>query len=224
MVLRSLRALTALVLVASGVLLHAASWQRWAGYCPWGSQAEIAACNTRMNHLYDFLLVGDPREPIGTASEWAGVSLLLVAFALLLLPWVLIEGRPGLGVTTAAGASALVVTNIGLATLHSGLTGEVVEPIAGGAGFTMLLWVSTSVLIWLAVLAHGWLRAGAIFLVLGSPLVALFTYAIGPFDAAPWWEAYSGDLTALGGLCVLVATVRRSAKDREDVPDAVAVA
>ena len=83
-------------------MLHAASWQRWASHCPWGSQQETAACNKRMDHVYDFLFVGDPWEPIGSDSELAGVSLLLVALAFLLSPWALL-GRPGVLVTAAGG-------------------------------------------------------------------------------------------------------------------------
>lgn len=213
MALRLTRVVTALVLVAGGALMHAASWQRWAGFCPWGSSEETASCNTRMDHLYDFLFVADPWEPIGNASELAGISLLLVALAFLLLPWALL-GRPGLLVTAALGVSALAVADAGLAVLRSGLAGEVVDPVGPGGGWTLFLVVPTSVVIWAAVLARGWARAGAIFVVLGSPPVALFTYAIGPFDAAPWWEAYAGDLTALGGLCLLVAAARRPAPDR----------
>ena len=55
-------------------------------------------------------------------------------------------------------------------------------------------------------------------------LVAVFTYAIGPFDAAPWWEAYSGDLTAIGGLCLLVAAVRRPARVHGSAPEAATLA
>lgn len=224
MATRLVRTLTALVLVASGVLLHAASWQRWAGYCAWGGGPETPACNTRMDHLYDFLFVGDPWVPVGNAAELAGLSLLLVALALLLLPWAVHGRRPGLGLTVGLAVGALVVANVGLATLQSGRAGEVVRPAMGDGAFTLWLWVPTSVLVWAAVGAHGWARAGVVLLVLGSPLVAVLTYAIGPFDAAPWWEAYAGDLTALGGLCLLAAVVRRPAGDREAVTEAVASA
>ncbi|PKH41273.1 hypothetical protein CXG46_09265 [Nocardioides alpinus] len=218
-----MRVLTGLVLVASGVLLHLASWQRWAGHCPWGSQQETAACNQRMDHLYDFLFIGDPWVPVGKAAELAGLSLLLVALALILLPWATSELWPGPGITAGLALSALVLANVGLATRRSGLAGEVVEPALESGGF-MLLWVPSLVLTWVAVRARGWVRAGSIFLVLGSPLVAAFTYAIGPFDAAPWWEAYSGDLTAMGGLCLLVAAVRRPARKREPAAEAATVA
>jgi hypothetical protein len=59
-----------------------------------------------------------------------------------------------------------------------------------------------------AVAARGWAAtAAAVSLFLASPLVAAFTYAIGPYDARPWWEAISGVLTATAGLCLLVCAV-----------------
>ena len=63
-----------------------------------------------------------------------------------------------------------------------------------------------------AVAARGWTLAAAVWLVLATPLVAAFSYAVGPYDAQPWWEAISGLLTATAGLCLLGAAAfsRRS--------------
>ena len=161
MAVRVMRALIAVALVASGVLFQVSSWQRWSGYCLWGPQKQPWRCDERMDHRYEVVFVGGQWEPIGSASELAGVGLLLVASALLLLPWVLIEGRPGLWLVTAAGVAALIVTNVGLATLRSGLTREVVEPAAGGWDvFTHLLAVPTAVLIWLANPGPGMVARG----------------------------------------------------------------
>jgi hypothetical protein len=214
---------TALVLIASGALLHAASWQRWAGYCPWGSRVETRSCNERMDHLYDFLGVVDPWTPVGDAAVLAGFSMLVVALAYLLLPWALL-GRPPIVVTVAVLACALAMADVGLATVQAGRVGGGVEPVMGTGAFIVWGWGSTVVLVRLAVLAHGWLRATAILLTLATPLVAFHTYAVGSFDANPWWEAYCGDLTAFAGLCLLVAAVRRPPRDREPVADAAAVA
>jgi hypothetical protein len=60
------------------------------------------------------------------------------------------------------------------------------------------------VLIWLAVVARGWGLAAGVLLVLATPLIAAFSYAVGSYDARLWWEAYSGLLTAAAGLCPLV--------------------
>lgn len=203
---RWIRAVGAIALLAAGVLLHAASWQRWAGACPFPGGPETDACNVRQDHLYDFLVVAHPWQPVGTAAEQAGVALLMVAFALLLAPWALLV-RPGPYDTVALFACALAYADVGAATLRSGLSGEVVYPLVGEASFLLWFWVPTPVLVWAAVRARGWARASVVFLVLASPLVMGLSYAIGPFDANPWYEAYSGDLTAVAGLCLLVAAV-----------------
>lgn len=202
--MRWVRAVVALALLAAGVLLHAASWQRWAGACPFPAGPETSACNARQDHLYDFLVVAHPWQPVGTAAQQAGVALLLIAFALLIAPWALIV-RPGLYATAALLAAALIYAAVATATLRSGISGEVVDPLMGNAASTLWFLVPTPVLIWAAVRARGWARAAAVFLVLASPLVMGISYAIGPFDANPWYEAYSGDLTALAGLCMLAA-------------------
>ena len=206
MLVRWNRGVVALALLAAGGLLHAASWQRWAGACPFPTGPETNACNVRQDHLYDFLTVVDPWQPVGSAAQLAGVALLLVAFALLIGPWALLV-RPGRYATGAMFASALTYAGVGTATLRSGLSGEVVEPFMGTAAFTLWFLVPTPLLVWAAIRARGWAMAAAVFLVLASPLVMGFTYAIGPFDANPWYEAYSGDLTALAGLCLLAAAV-----------------
>ena len=195
MLVRWIRAVVAMALLASGALLHAASWQRWAGACPFPGGPDTRACDVRQDHLYDFLVVADPWQPVGTAAEQAGIALLLVAFALLLAPWGFLV-RPGRYHTVALLFVALTYAGVGTATLRSGVSGEVVDPLLGNAAFSLWFFVSTPVLVWIAVRARGWARASAVFLVLASPLVMGFSYAIGPFDANPWYEAYCGDLTA----------------------------
>ncbi len=206
MLVRCVRAVDGLVLLGAGALLHAASWQRWARVCRSAAEADIRACDLRQDHLYDFMVVAEPWEPIGTAAEQAGAALLLVAVALLLAPWALLV-RPGPYVPPALVLAALAYVGVGAATLRSGLAGEVVDPLLGDAAFSLWLYVPTVVLIWVAVLARGWARAAAVFWVLASPLVMAFSYAIGPYDANPWFEAICGDLTAIAGLCLLVAAV-----------------
>ena len=61
-------------------------------------------------------------------------------------------------------------------------------------------------------------------LVLAMPMVAYFSYAIGSFDARPWWEAISAALMAAAALCLLVAAVwTRSIPLMQDAPADVAV-
>ena len=218
MVLRIVRVGAATTLMASGALLYAASWQRWAGACPWGVDQETRACETRMDHLYDFLPPLEPWMPAGAAAQLAGASLLVLAVALLLLPWALTGRKPGLASTLAALATVLIVGGVGLAALRSGLHGAVVTPVAPDV--TIRLWVLVPPLLfgYLGLRSRGWPSvAAAMLLILASPLVAAFTYAIGPWDAQPWWEAISGLLTCGAGACVLVEAIRRPARRRDAV-------
>ena len=43
---------------------------------------------------------------------------------------------------------------------------------------------------------------------MASPLVAGFTYAVGSYDARPWWEAVSGLLTVVAGGVLTAGAVR----------------
>src|SRR5688572_1268739 len=81
------------MLAASGALMYAASWQRWAGACAWGDD-EGALCTARQDHLYDFLPPVAPWEPVGDAAQLAGWSLIVQALAFALLPWALTRRRP----------------------------------------------------------------------------------------------------------------------------------
>ncbi|MPQ97437.1 hypothetical protein GB931_05745 [Modestobacter sp. I12A-02628] len=198
--------------MTSGGLLFAASWQRWAGACPWAGDHETPACATRMDHLYDFLPPTEPWAPAGEAAQLAGASLLVLAVAVLLLPWALTGRKPGPVVTGLLLATAAITVDVGLATLRSGLDGAVVGPLVPGVGSWLWLLAPPVLFGHLAVSAGGRAtRAAAVLLLLATPLVAFSTYAIGPWDARPWWEAVSGLLTCAAGASVLVAVARRPA-------------
>jgi hypothetical protein len=171
-----------------------------------------------MDHLYDFLLPQEPWMPAGMAAQLAGASLLVLAVALLPLPWALTGRKPGLPSAVALLATVLSVMGVGLAALRSGLEGAVVSPV--GSEITIWLWVLVppSLFACVAVFSRGWASgAAAVLLILASPLVAFFTYAIGPWDAQPWWEAVSGLLTCGAGACVLVEAIRRPARRRDAI-------
>lgn len=212
--LRLVRVGVALALMASGVLMYAASSQRWSGVCPWGSDPATRACDQRMDHLYDFLPPADPWMPARMAPELAGTSLLVFAMALSALPWALAGRRPGLGTVLALPFCVLAVVDVGAAVLRSGLAATVVPPLAGDLAVMFWIVALPVFFCWLAFLSRGWAIAAAVLLVLGSPLVAAFTYAIGSFDANPWYEAMSGVLVTAAGACLLVEAVRRSAPRR----------
>jgi hypothetical protein len=205
MALRLLRILTGLLLAGSGALLIAASWQRWGGVCTGDSGRSAETCVLREDHLYDFLPPLEPWEPTGSAAELAGASLLVLALVLPLLPWALTTRRPGRYSAVALVASELALVAVGLATLRSGLSGEVVAAPLGS--WSVVVWfIVPPVLVsrW-AVSAHGWARAAAVVLALSMPIVASFTYAIGSYDTRPWWEAISGSVMAAAALCLWVA-------------------
>ena len=209
---------TAAMLLASGALLYAASWQRWAGACRWGQDHDTFACNVRQDHLFDFLPPAEPWQPVGHAAELAGASLLVLALALPLLRTALTGRRPGAVAVTALLAATLAVIDVGVATLRSGLAEEVVDPVSDDLAFWLWLFVPLGLFVELSVRCRGWARVAALFLVLGAPLVGAFSYALGSFDTAPWWEAISGILTGAGGVCVLAVAARRPQRRRERAP------
>ncbi len=202
---------TGLALVGSGVLMYAAAGQRWAGACPWWGGGSTRACDLRSDHRYDFLVPTEPRAPVGHSATLGGLSLVLLAVALVTLPWAISRRRPGpFAVTVTVGAAAATAL-VGAQTLLSGMTGAVVKlPFSGPV---TLLWLLAPVALfgWLSGAGRGWARAAAVFLILSAPLVAGFSYAVGSFDAQPWWEAVCGTFTVFAGLCLLVAVVRLAA-------------
>ncbi|MCB0906698.1 MAG: hypothetical protein KDB63_06220 [Nocardioidaceae bacterium] len=199
--------MTGLALGVSGTLMLAASAQRWAGACAWGD-GDAATCLVRQDHLYDFIAPTAPWHPVGAAATLAAWSMLALALAVLALPQALLGRRPGFVTLAATLATVLTVTNAGVATLRSSAAGVVVPPLAGGA--TLLAWVllPPALFIGLAVAAQGSARAAALSLVMASPLVAGFTYAVGSYDARPWWEAVSGLLTVVAGGVLTAGAVR----------------
>jgi len=222
-VVRNMRLLVAAALVGSGALMYAASWQRWADACPWGARS-TAACLGAQDHRYDFLVPAEPWTPIGGAAELAGLSLLVLALAVALLPWGLTGRRPGPFSALTLAATVPSVGLLGVTNLRSGLAGQVMEvPFERAAllGWGLLL---PSLIAWLAWASRGWARVGGWVLVTAMPFPGIFLYWIGPYDAAPWYEGISGILTALAGLCVLVAASGRTPVVRDDAPDAAAVA
>jgi hypothetical protein len=214
----------AAALLASGGLMYAASWQRWSGSCAW--RDELVACaELRQDHLYDFILPSDPWEPIGTAPQLAGTSVILGAVALPGLALAIrSERRPGPVTVLAVLVAVAAALDIGVATLRSGLDGVVVGPVTDDLALSLWLLAPLALLIRLGMVAWTSGRArvrttvALVALLLGSPLVASFSYAIGPYDAAPWWEAVMGVFTACGGLCVLATAVPRPQRRRERAP------
>lgn len=206
MTMNFLRAGVGVLLGVSGTLLGTASWQRWADVCAWG-EGGSRQCLERQDHRYDVVVPGAPWEPVGAAAELAGLSLLVLALVFVLLPWTLAGRRPGVGSVALQVGVVLSLAAVGVGVLRSGLTGEVVDPVSGDVALWGWLLLTPVFVVHLAVVARGWGRAAAVLLVLASPLVAWFSYAVGPYDARPWWEAVSGLLVVGAGVCLLVAAV-----------------
>ena len=174
MALRVLRVGVGLLLVVSGTLMYAASWQRWAEACPWGDD-DSAQCTIRQDHLYDFVAPTAPWEPVGDAAQLAGWSLLVLALAFVLLPWALTGRRPGAVSAVALAGAVLATAAVGVATLRSGLTGSVVQPTAHDLALYVWVFAPPALLVRFAIDSRGWTLAAAVWLVLGSPLAAAFS-------------------------------------------------
>ena len=204
---RWLRAGVSALLGLSGALMVAASWQRWAGACPWGG-TRGGACEVVQDDRYEFVAPSAPWEPIGDAAQLAGWSLLVLALAFAVLPWALSGRRPGAYAAAAAVVATAAMVSVGVATLRSGLSGSAVDPFGGDTARRLWAMLPPVLLIRWAVTARGGpATSAAVLLLLASPLVAAFSYALGPYDAAPWWEAISGSLTAAAGACLLTAVM-----------------
>ncbi|MGB7981242.1 MAG: hypothetical protein WCF36_10695 [Candidatus Nanopelagicales bacterium] len=226
MSLRVLRVAVAVLLGLSGALMYAASWQRWAGACAWG-QSEGGGCDQVQDHRYDFLPPIDPWEPVGSAAQLAGWSLIVLALIFALLPWALTGEQPSPIAATAVVGSALAMVAVGVAAIRSGATGVVVDPVGSTVALYGWLLVPPVLLSWWTVTARGWAAgAGGVLLFLATPFVAAFSYAVGPYDSQPWWEAISGLLTATAGVCLLGAAAfsDRSCKRRRTAPAGAAPA
>ena len=208
---RIARVVAALALLGSGVLMYAGSWQRWRSACPRGATGSDE-CFRMQAHEYDFWLPsGSPWYPVGNAAELAGLSMLLLAVAVALLPWALAGRLPGplsLVATVAASAS---VALLGLQCLWSGLAGHVVEvplgtPAAYGWGLVLPVLVGR-----LVAAASSWpARCAGVALVLALPFPGIFLYWLGPYDSMPWYEGIAGFFTAAAGLFLLVAALESS--------------
>lgn len=206
MTVRVQRILVGLLLGASGVLMYAASWQRWSGACRW-NQSGGPRCSGRQDDMFEFLPVGAPWAPIGNAAQLAGWSVLVLALAFVFLPWALTGRRPGPFIVAVQLGAVLVQAAVGVATLRSGLTGTIVEPIFGDTMIGLWYFVPFGVLVAFALFCarSSTLVAAVLCLILATPIVAVLSYYHGPFDARPWYEAISAIFTVAAGVLLLIA-------------------
>lgn len=227
-----LRGVLTVALAAAGVLTYAAASERWWPACSRG-EFDSAACLRVQSHELDYLVPTAPWEPIGRAAEYGGASLLALALAALVAPFVLRPGVPHGGWRTFAlvvaivPATALVV--LGLVTLRAGLTGE---PTPGSLELApvFLVWAVAwpGALTVFACVAPGRThRSGAVLLagVLGLSTPVPVVLVLGPIaagylahDAVPWSEATAAPLLIVAAVAVWPATVPvRARRSRQPV-------
>ncbi len=208
------------LLVGSGTLEVAAARERWWPACPLGG-FDAPACVRLQSHEFDFLTPADPWIPLGQAATLGGLSLLLLALAMGILPWLL--AAQSRSVTAAASLlMGLGALQNGIVTLRSGQVGRpVLGAVLGPAGWCLLL----GLLLMFVVASTpepgdeprpgiGWpltlvgLLASSILLVqlLIAPIVLAYT----SYDTTPWTEAVDGAVLLLAALAVWPATVVRA--------------
>lgn len=214
-------AVVSAALLGSGLLMVAASAERWWPMCEPGG-FDTDACLTRQDHLYDFVHVGEPWAAAGSAAEFAGVSMLLLALAMSVLPSVL-SRRPRPLTWVIGAVLALGYALAGVQALLSGLTGEVVEwsgPIVTTFGFVVVLWPVWATVWWMVAVGgadwrprNGWQLGLAFTLILSTPIPVFLFVAPAvvnyvSHDTAPWSEAVGGWLLVMASVLVWPAVLR----------------
>ena len=186
-----------------GVLMVAASWQRWGGVCSLGQRAGGRADRRLRGADRPRLRVPPAAGPVGACRELGAAR------------WV-VAGRP----RRRPGAAALGADGTSPRARHrcrarrrpdwppspwgsppSGpaLSGVVVAPVLGGVTMQVWFFLPPAVLVVLAVGARGWARASAILLVLASPLVAALLLRARPLGRPAVVGGHVGDAVGAGG-------------------------
>ncbi|MBO3095024.1 hypothetical protein [Cellulomonas dongxiuzhuiae] len=195
-----MRATASLLLLASAVMFVAAAVQRWWPACRRGA-FETDACLRLQDHAFDHLLVADPWTPAGHAAQYAGVAMIVLAGAAVVLPFLLVR-RPLWFAVTVAISTAGALTLLGAHAWTSGVGGQV-QPTPGLTAAVLVLTfvVPVAAGIW-ATRERGagpdpardpWTLALAAALIVSSPLP---TMLLGPVvvlysshDTSPWSDA-----------------------------------
>ncbi|MEO7754678.1 MAG: hypothetical protein ABIS35_14820 [Terracoccus sp.] len=197
------RVAVSLLLVAAGLLMAAASWQRWWPACRLGD-FDALACIPLQDHLYDFILPTDPWVPIGNAAQLSAVGLLVWAFALALVPLLVPGSRPGRLTRVLSAVMGVGVAMMAAFTWVSGQAGRAVtvdwlHPVIAGL---LILWPVAMVVATVPphLRAPGppnrWLLVTVGLLVGSAPLPSYFVVPVivgyASHDSTPWEEAVVG--------------------------------
>jgi hypothetical protein len=216
------RVVGCLLLAASGLLMIAASRERWWPACRLGD-FESSRCLKMQDHRYDFLPPMDPWSPIGEAATLAGVSLVLLGVVAGGLPLLLPVARHRRLVAALQVVVAVGLATVGLAAVASAAAGRPSwESLAAPAGLVwVLVWPVTVILTtaWSSRVAVrprlGLLGAG--LLVGSSPLPQLFFAPLFvsylSHDTSPWGEAVGGAFLVCAAVVLWLATAPVETKD-----------
>lgn len=209
-----------LLLAVSGVVTVLAAQERWWPACRFGD-FDTAACLRLQDHRFDFLFVRAPWSPLGNAAELAGLGMLLLAAAMGMLPWLVLQDRSRLTAALSAVLS-LALVPVAATQLFSGRAGRVVEVPALDMATVVWVFVWPVALVTLAIVAvteqgAGALQVGGRLLLFGSLLLAtpvpqillppVMTGYIS-HDTSPWAEAVIGVLLLAAAVAAWPATAQ----------------
>lgn len=224
---RSVRSrLISALLGASGLLCVAAAAVRWSPACGPGG-FDNGACLAVQDDAYDFTDPRSPWSPVGHSAELYGISLLLLAVAIVILPQLLLGRHPARVHHVSALVVAAGVGATGVRIWLSGHADSVVE-LPGGV-VTALLWALAWPGLVVTLLTQGavrqvvhqrWHVAVGACLALASPVPQIFvpTIVLGyvSYDTTPWSEAVGGIFLIAAAALVWPLPVGRREKVRAD--------
>jgi hypothetical protein len=221
------------LLLISGILWLAAVAQRWWPDCKLG-QFDEPACLWAQSYPYERFQGSEPWTPIAHTAQLEGSSMLCLAFAIAVLPWLWAPRRisPSLAVLVPAACVGL----LGAGTWALGPSGSAeAAAAAGGAPVTAIVWVLglPGFLLAAAASAHTkeapagtnrWRLVVACLIGLSNPLAAYF---IGPMftgymshDDPPWSGVVSTVLLVAAAAFVWPSSRALAHVDRRHTPRA----
>lgn len=225
-----------LLLLASGSVLAAASWQRWWPACRLGD-FDSPRCVEVQGDFYDFIVPSDEWIAIGNTAGLAATSLLLLAAAAAALPSVLAARL--MWQTVAAGTVVgVALLLVGAQTWLSGTAGHAVAVPGIFAAMVVFAFVTPVVVFAVLVPPSGpdsrTRAVGRVLLTMallaatpfGSLVAVSVVTGYASHDTTPWEEAVTGGCLVLAAVLVWVATwpVGASTRDQGETPGSGAAA
>jgi hypothetical protein len=208
------RAAVPALLVVSSLLLLVAEVQRWWPDCRVG-HFDDGACLVAQSYPYGRYGDAEPWMPVAHTAQLEGLSLMALAAAVALLPWLWLPRRVAVSLTALLPAFCIALLGLGLWTAGpSGSPSAAAD--AGGAPTTALVWVfglpaalAAAAVVRLAqapARTLGWRVAVAVLVGLSNPLAAYFIAPIFTgyvsHDEAPWTGLVSVVLLLVAAACM----------------------